>query len=123
MDFCAANVSINNFKKILETLKRLILFQDSQWRNDRRNFSCSFNQVMVRGFIPIFNEIADRMIKKLENHDLAGKEINIIHYTERCTISMILASSFDVFPDDMGDAEKRVDDVAEATKTWDNFPF
>lgn len=70
---------------------------------------------MVRGFMPIFSEIADRMIEKLKSH--AGKEVNIIHYTERCTISMILASSFNVFPDDIEDTEKRVDDVAEATKT------
>lgn len=91
-------------------------FLDSQWRNDRRSFSCSFNQVMVRGFIPIFCQIADRMIEKLKSHDLVGQEIDIIHYTERCTISMILASSFNVFPEDMENPDQRVDDVAEATK-------
>lgn len=65
--------------------------------------------------MPIFCEIADRMIEKLKSH--AGKEVNIINYTERCTISMILASSFNVFPDDIEDTEERVNDVAEATKT------
>lgn len=71
---------------------------------------------MVRNFIPIFCQIADRMIEKLKSHDLVGNEIDILHFTERCTISMILASSFDVFPADMKDADKSVDDVAEATK-------
>lgn len=78
---------------------------------------------MVRGFIPIFCQIADRMISKMRNEDVCGggREIDIIHYTERCTISMILASSFDVFPEDMQDTDRRVDDVATATKTWVNF--
>lgn len=72
---------------------------------------------MVRGFMPIFCQIADRMIDKLKQQDLIGKEVNIIEYTEKCTISMILASSFNVFPDDIENTEERVDDVAKATKT------
>jgi cytochrome P450 len=96
----------------------LFILSVAQWRVDRKAFSSSFNQVMVRGFIPIFCQIADRMITKMRNEDCNGREIDIIHYTERCTISMILASSFDVFPEDMQDPDKRVDDVATATKTW-----
>jgi hypothetical protein len=56
------------------------------------------------------------MIEKLKSHADTQKEFNIIHYTERCTISMILASSFNVFPGDSDDLEERVEDVAEATK-------
>lgn len=72
---------------------------------------------MVRGFIPIFCEIADRMIGKIKSHDEWKKEVDIIHFTERCTISMILASSFDVYPDDMKNTDQQIDNVAKATKT------
>lgn len=76
--------------KIVSKIHRFnnLFLQDSQWRRDRRNFSASFNQVMVKGFIPIFCQIADRMIEKLNSHE--EQEIDIIHFTERCTISMIL---------------------------------
>lgn len=40
----------------------------------------------------------------------------MIYFTERCTISMILASSFNVFPDDIDDSDGSVDKVAEAVK-------
>lgn len=71
---------------------------------------------MVNAFTPIFCEIADRMVEKIKVNGCGKKEVNMIHFTERCTISMILASSFNVFPGDIDDSDSIVEKVAEAVK-------
>jgi hypothetical protein len=71
---------------------------------------------MVNAFTPIFCEIADKMVEKIKTIGCGQKEVNMIYFTERCTISMILASSFNVFPMDIDDSDDKVDKVAEAVK-------
>ncbi|CAG9807506.1 unnamed protein product [Chironomus riparius] len=87
-----------------------------QWRRDRKNFSSSFNNVMVSCFVPIFCRIADRMICKIKMNDYSQKEVDMIHFTERCTISMILATSFNIFPEDIASPDEEIGRVAEAVK-------
>ncbi|KAG5670306.1 hypothetical protein PVAND_000582 [Polypedilum vanderplanki] len=86
----------------------------NQWKRDRKNFSCSFNNVMVNAFTSIFCEIADRMVEKIKEVGCGQKDI--IYFTERCTISMILASSFNIFPNDVENNEERINEVATAVK-------
>lgn len=68
---------------------------------------------MVREFIPVFCEISDKMVEKVgENLEL--KEFDVLHYTEHCTISMIMASSFNAFPEDLKDSN--IEDIVDAMK-------
>lgn len=71
---------------------------------------------MVGFFVPIFCNIADRMIEKIKQSDFSRKEVDMMYFTERCTISMILATSFNIFPEDTEDTDKEIDRVSEAVK-------
>lgn len=71
---------------------------------------------MVSCFVPIFCRIADRMIDNIKMNDCSQKEVDMLHFTERCTISMILASSFSIFPEDVGNTNDEIGRVAEAVK-------
>ena len=56
------------------------------------------------------------MIDKIKMNDYRQKEVDMIHFTERCTISMILATSFNIFPEDIESPDEEIGRVAEAVK-------
>lgn len=61
--------------------------------------------------------MADKTVRKIAARHLDGREFDMIHYTERCTIEMIFASSFDAFTEDVEDGERTVDMIAKCVKT------
>lgn len=72
---------------------------------------------MVQFFIPVFSRMVDKTIEKLKNRHSDGKPFDMIHYTERCTIEMILGSSFDAYLEDVSDGDKTMDQIAGCVKT------
>jgi hypothetical protein len=71
---------------------------------------------MVSYFVPILSDIVDHTLDKINQRDIFGKEIDIMYFTERCTIQMILATSFDIFSSDNVNSDEITDQVAEAVK-------
>lgn len=73
----------------------------TQWRNDRRYINPSFNASMTQNFLPIFCSISDKMVAEISANHCDGKEFDVNHYTERCLLRTILATSFDIFDEDL----------------------
>lgn len=72
---------------------------------------------MVQNFIPTFCLIVDKTVDRLAVNHTNGEEFDIHHYTERCMVQMILASSLDIFPDDIeGGGDEEFDFLVEAIR-------
>lgn len=72
---------------------------------------------MIQNFFPIFCLVADKTVERIAEKYSDGEEFDIIYYTERCMVQMILASSFDIFTEDIeGDCDKEIDAIVEAIK-------
>jgi hypothetical protein len=72
---------------------------------------------MVQCFVPTFCRMADKMVDKIAKNHLDGDDFDMIHYTERCTIEMIVGSSFDALVEDIDDGDAAIDRVAKCVKT------
>lgn len=64
---------------------------------------------MSRWFVPIFCEMADKTVKRIEKQHLDGAMFDITLFTEYCAMEMILASSFDFFVDEQIDGEEKIE--------------
>uniref|UniRef100_A0A182SPM8 Cytochrome P450 n=1 Tax=Anopheles maculatus TaxID=74869 RepID=A0A182SPM8_9DIPT len=53
----------------------------------------SFNQSILRGFIPLFEEKAEAMVRGLGEMVNAGQTFDIYRFTARCTLDMIFATT------------------------------
>ncbi|CAO1396485.1 unnamed protein product [Diamesa serratosioi] len=88
-DVCLEKPSI--FYKFLHADNGLTAAEYSKWKHDRKIFNQSFNIQVVKNSIPTFNLATNRMIEKIANHQ--SPVLNLLEFTENCSIEMITASS------------------------------
>ncbi|XP_065094392.1 probable cytochrome P450 313a4 [Ochlerotatus camptorhynchus] len=57
------------------------------WKEARKRLNPTFNQRIIRGFVPIFAKCADKMVARLSEYS-DGETVNIHKYTALCTLEM-----------------------------------
>uniref|UniRef100_A0A182Y5A0 Uncharacterized protein n=1 Tax=Anopheles stephensi TaxID=30069 RepID=A0A182Y5A0_ANOST len=64
-----------------------------KWRAHRKMIQPTFNQSILRGFIPLFEEKAEVMVRALGEMVETGHAFDIYRFTARCTLDMIFATT------------------------------
>ncbi|XP_050070724.1 cytochrome P450 4C1-like [Anopheles maculipalpis] len=64
-----------------------------KWRAHRKMIQPNFNQSILRGFIPLFEEKAETMVRALGEMVETGQTFDIYRFTARCTLDMIFATT------------------------------
>uniref|UniRef100_A0A182P2C3 Uncharacterized protein n=1 Tax=Anopheles epiroticus TaxID=199890 RepID=A0A182P2C3_9DIPT len=64
-----------------------------KWRAHRKMIQPSFNQSILRGFIPLFEQKADAMVRELSQMVDKGETFDMYRFTARCTLDMIFATT------------------------------
>lgn len=74
---------------------------------------------MVQNFVQTFCLVADKTVERIAANYADGETFDVNHYTERCMVKMILASSFDIFTEDIEvDGEAEIDNIVESVKLY-----
>lgn len=87
-------------------------FLDELWQKDRKSLECSFMPQKVKNFVPIFAECADQMLESLEKTQDKSC-IDIFSVTSRCSLVMILSTSFGINAADVHFNEEMLKAVEE----------
>uniref|UniRef100_A0A182VYV1 Cytochrome P450 n=1 Tax=Anopheles minimus TaxID=112268 RepID=A0A182VYV1_9DIPT len=64
-----------------------------KWRAHRKMIQPAFNQSILRGFIPLFEQKADAMVSALSEMFDKDQTFDIYRFTARCTLDMIFATT------------------------------
>ncbi|XP_040159832.1 probable cytochrome P450 313a4 [Anopheles arabiensis] len=64
-----------------------------KWRAHRKLIQPSFNQSILRGFIPLFVQKTDAMMRGLGEMAEKGQPFDVYRFTARCTLDMIFATT------------------------------
>jgi hypothetical protein len=71
---------------------------------------------MTQNFVPVFCSIADKMVSKISANQSSGDEFDMIYYTERCLVETLLATSFDIFEEDVDKGEEKIEYLLHAVR-------
>ncbi|XP_058817436.1 cytochrome P450 4C1-like [Topomyia yanbarensis] len=78
--------------KFLAVDNGLIAASYADWKLPRKLLNPAFNQKILVGFVPIFEQCSRPMIQRMSVHD-RGAEFDVYQYASRCTMEMICQSS------------------------------
>lgn len=81
------------FDLLRSALKIVLIILDELWQKDRKALECLFMPQIVKGFVPIFVDCADQMLESLKTIDDKNC-VDIFSVTSRCSLTMVLSTSF-----------------------------
>lgn len=67
---------------------------DEPWQIQRKHLECSFQPKIIQSFTSTFAECADQMIDSLTKQVVTNDSVDIFSVTSRCSLTMVLATSF-----------------------------
>ncbi|KAG5674748.1 hypothetical protein PVAND_004699 [Polypedilum vanderplanki] len=99
------------FRNCFQLEKGLLASEYEYWRYSRKHLNIAFNLNVLKGFIPVFSQYTDKVIKEMEDN-LDGKEFDLYVPLTRLTVRSSAATILNVHGVEMASYEKMIEAIA-----------
>lgn len=100
------------FRNCIQLECGLLSSEYHYWKASRKHLNLAFHLNVLKGFIPIFNDYAGRVVKEMEEKNLDGKEFDLMLPLAQLTVRTVAATMMNVHGVETSSYQKLIDSVA-----------